>query len=140
MKTQLVALLILISQIAYSADRQPEQRFAFSYADLFSSEASMLATAKAEADYINTHLLAPHRIEIVILSSRKHDMSMHTITGVIRGKDCSVNSHLFRKTNMPRLRRGFWTEMILGVGIVWPLMGQNLETYRADYVLIPVCD
>ena len=133
------AIISFISLSAWASEPRAEQPYSFDYANLFVSETSMLATAKFEADYINKYVLAPYKIEILVDSVNKHNMSIHTIKGRLKGKDCRVDLNLFRKIPYPLLRRAMWREMLDGVGIIWPVEGQPMEQVRANYLLVPAC-
>ncbi|MFN9067523.1 MAG: hypothetical protein ACK5V3_09860 [Bdellovibrionales bacterium] len=135
----IIILLCSLSLKAWSMEPRAEQPYTFDYANIFASEASMLASAQFEANYINTYVLAPYKIEIQVDSVKKHDMSVHTIKGRLKGKDCRVDLALYKKIPYPVLRRALWKEMLEGVGIIWPTQKDSYDTKRANYLLVPAC-
>jgi hypothetical protein len=128
-----------MSLSAWSVEPRAEQPYTFDYANIFASEASMLASAQFEANYINIYVLAPYKIEIQVDSVSKHDMSIHTIKGRLKGKDCRVDLALYKKIPYPVLRRALWKEMLEGVGIIWPTQKDSSDKRRANYLLVPAC-
>jgi hypothetical protein len=135
----LFVILSLFSFSAWANEPRAEQPYSFEYANVFASEAGMLATAKFEANYINTYILAPYKIEIQVDSVKKHDISIHTIKGHLKGKDCRIDLNLFRKIPYPVLRRAIWRDMLTGVGIIWPVEVEQFDQRRANYLLVPAC-
>lgn len=128
----------LITTISWASEPRYEQKFVFTYANIFASEASMLATAQVEAAFINQHLLASQNMEIVVDHVQK-SFSVHSIEGRLKGKNCRVDLELYRRVPAPKLRRAMWVDMVIGVGIVWPLISEDTNTHRSAFLLVPTC-